>query len=392
VPGRLPFQPKLAPIAEVHQRLEQPGGIVPSQVLLLAIVTLVSMQQFAGLSIPFAGSAWEGSGTYPYQGGCFQEGSQRFTDVANLLRQAVPPNWQGAGADAYTTANDKLIKLAETMAALDDEMEKLVKTHAEVVSETQLGIGIEQDILIVALPFIFALEKYPPTFPAAWKAARVTATAAIVAAGIQLSRCLDDAGIRTKKAVDRLGYGDVLAAAKALVDPSATVSVPQSGESAAVVRAPSFDGVPASSAFSGTASTASSPGPASGAGAPLPWLAAPTGAGQGFGVDSTQLAAPPQQGPPLTPASVPGVAAVIPSGRAANRSAGLASPGNRINPQAWPAAPDQAARTDPGDDTAASAAAPGTTSFKVPAAYAALGRSAIPGAERAPIDLAAAGP
>ena len=383
--GKKPFEAKPPSVKEVHQRLEKPGGILPSVIILTTITVLVGLQELAGASVPFAGSAWEGSPTYPYQGDCFSQGSKDFKDVAALLRQAVPPSWQGAGADAYTTANDKLIQLAETMAALDGEMEKQVQGHAGIVSDTQLGIGIEQDALVVALPVIFVLEKNPTTFPTAWNSAIGLAGAAIATAVGLLGWCLGTS-IQAQQAMDRLAYADVLAAAQAIVDPPASPAVPQSTGSAAAVRAPAFDSVPASS---GTPSVASSPGSA-GSLPSLPWLTAPTGARQRFEVDSTQVAATPEQWAPLAPAPVSGVAAVSPpSGQAANRSAGLASPGNRINPRAWPAAPDQAAHTDDGDDTAPTAAAPEGTGLKVPAAYAALGRSA---AEGAPIELAAAAP
>ncbi len=382
---------KLPQLDEVHQRIEEPGGILPSQIILLATVTLVGLQEFAGLSIPFAGSAWKGSPTYPYQGNCFQDGSQDFAEVAALLRQAVPQSWRGAAADAYTTANDKLIKLAETMVELDLQMERLVRDHAEVVSQTQLGIGIEQDILVVALPIIFALEKNPATFPAAWKAAKVTAAVAISAAVVLLSWCLDEAAYRTAQPVDRLGYGDVLAAAQAVVDPSVTVGLPQSGGSVAPDFAPVSGSVSGSLAISGTPSVASPPGSATGVEPPLPWLNAPTGGGQRTEDDSAQVAAPPERRASMMPASpMPSVAQVIhPSGQAANRSGSFASPGSRINPHAWRAALEEAVAGE-SEDTGAAAAVTGGAGSKVPATYAALGRSEIPGAEQTPAPTPAA--
>jgi len=353
-------------------------AILPSRLILLAILTLIGLQEMAGASVPFGFSATKLSPD-PYAGDCFNQGSQDFTKVAELLKTAVPPSWQGAGADAYTTANDKLIELAETMAQLDTAMAGRVNEHAAIVRKTQLGIGVEQDILLVAYPFIVCLEKSPTTLPAAWNTARAVALAAIVTALSLLGWCLGTS-VQTGKAMDGLGYGDVLAEASALIGapPSVTVSVPQSGGSVAPDFAQLSGGASGSSAISGAPPVASPPGAAS------PLDDAP-GEGQRLGIDSPQAVVTPDRAAPFAPAPpMPGVAQMSqPSGQAANRSGGVASPGNRINPQAGQLAPEGA--VDGGGQDTGTAAALSEPGVKVPAAYAALGRS-----EQAPVPTPAA--
>jgi hypothetical protein len=342
-------------------------GVLPSRIIIGALTTLLSLQEFAGASIPFGGSAWKGSPSYPYQGDCFKEGSQDFTEVAALLQMAAPASWQGEAADAYTAANSTLVTLAQTMADLDLEMQKLVKDHAEVVSQTQLGIGIQQDVLIVALPIMFLLEKKPETFTPAFIAAITIAGAALLAAVGLLSWCLGTS-IQTQQAVDGLAYGDVIAAAQAVVDPSVTVSVPLSTGSVASDFAPVSGSVPVSSAISGAPSVASSPGSASGWGRTP--LHASTGDGQRVGVDSPpQVVATPDPAAPVTPGAPMMAQVRQPSGQAANRSGSYASPGNRINRQAGQATPEDAVRAGDSEDAGAG--------------------SGTWGAERAPIDGAA---
>ena len=223
------------------------------------------MQQLAGAALPVGLSAWEGSPPYPCQGDCFKAGSQYFTEVVAWLQTAVPPSWRGAAADAYTAELSTLVTQAQTMAALDLEMETLVKDHAEVVVDTQLGIGVEQGVLIVAYPIVRVLEVKPETYPAALSAATATAGGAIYAAMGLLSWCLGTS-VQTGQAVDQLAYGDVIAAVQGVIDAfsSAAVSAPRPSGSVASSHAPDFDSLSVSSAISVTPTVAASPGPASG--------------------------------------------------------------------------------------------------------------------------------
>jgi hypothetical protein len=348
------------------------GGILPSHIMWLTILALTAMQEMAGWSAPLgiSGSA------HPYQGDCFKEGEQHFSEVAKLLETRTAQSWHGLGAGAYTSENNTLIDQAKKMASLDLEMEKLVKDHAERITKTQLGIGVEQDILVpLVLAIVVFLESDPYTLPMAYPTAFKASMYAILAATGLLSWCLGTS-IQTMMAVDKLGYGDVLNEAEKIIKSrsSVTIDVPESGGSAASDVAPVSGSVSASSAISGTPPVASSPGSASGLGPQRTPLNASTGEGQRFGVASPQVAATPEQGAPWTPGSpMPSVAQVAqPSGQAANLSGSFASPSNRINPQGQQAAPEEALRAGDSDDTGAG--------------------SGTQGAERAPIDAAAARP
>ncbi|OBA71717.1 hypothetical protein A5641_10415 [Mycobacterium sp. 1554424.7] len=344
----------------------------PSRIILAALTTLLGMQQLAGASIPFGGSAWKGSPTNPFQGDCFESGSRDFTDVADLLRMAVPQSWQGAAADAYTTANSALITQAQTMTDLDREMEKLVKDHAECVSQTQLGIGIEQDVLIAVYPMIVFLESNYYTFFKARTAAIAVSAAAVGAAVALLSWCLGTS-IQTQQAVNRLAYGDVLAAVLAAIEAYASAPAPQSNASVASDGAYDSSTVSVSSRTAGTPTAASSPGSTSGSGPQRTSLDASTGEGQRLSVHSPEVAATPHRGAALTPGSpMPSVAQPGQrSGQAANLAGSLTSPSNSSNPPGEPAVPEQAVRAGESEDTEA---ASGTQRN-----------------ERAPIDVTAAG-
>ncbi|MEE6180055.1 EspA/EspE family type VII secretion system effector, partial [Mycobacterium sp. 050134] len=175
------------------------------------------MQQLTGLAIPFAGSAWEGSPMSPYQGDCFTDGSHNFTHVAALLQQEQPQHWSGAAAHAHNSAKSQLIAQAQTMAALDQEFAALVKDHAHVVTQAQLGTGIEQAFLLALYPVILGLESHPTTFNFAMTAAITAAATSITAAVGLLAWCLGSS-IQTLQAVDNLEYSDVIKAAQTIID------------------------------------------------------------------------------------------------------------------------------------------------------------------------------
>jgi hypothetical protein len=347
-------------------------GVLPSRIILGAMVVLVGLQQLAGLSIPFGVSAWKGSPNQRYQGDCFPLGSQHFTEVARLLQTAVPRSWRGEASDGYAEKISTLVTQAQTMARLDLEMQQLVKDHAGRISKTQMGIGIEQDILIAVYPVIRYLESDWRTFWVALTTARVTAVAAVGAAVGLLGWCLGTS-IQTQQAVDRLGYGDVITALKPLFDAhqSAKVPAPQSQSRASVAsgHAPVFPTMAGPSAIADTPTVTPSPGSASGSGPQRAPRHESTGAGQPSEVDAQQIAATPNPVPPSTPASpMPSAAQVRqPSGQAANPSGGVASPSERIIPHG---AAEEAVRAGDGEETGAD--------------------SGTEGAERAPIDVAAA--
>ncbi|OBA72855.1 hypothetical protein A5641_07290 [Mycobacterium sp. 1554424.7] len=345
----------------------------PSAIILSTIEVLVLLQELAGLSLPFGASAWKGSSTYPYPGDCFQDASPHFTEAAALLHQACAPGWQGEAADSYRSATSTLITQAQTMADLHREMKNLVKHHAEVVSRTQFGIGIEQDALIAVLPVVIAKQSVLHTLPLAWQIAIAAATITLTAALSLLGWCLGTS-IQTKQAVDGLAYDDVIAASQAVIDAYAPAAfpVPQSSQSAASDGEQVWGSVSESSGGSGTPSAASTPDTARGSG-PTP-LDAPSAEHQRLGRDSSPGVVTADQAELVTPSSpMPTLAQVSqPSGQAAHPSGNLTAPGSRHNPQDQQGAPEDAVRAGDSDDIAAG--------------------SATAGAERAPIDISAAGP
>lgn len=355
---------------DARQEAAKRSGVWPSRIILSAIVTLVGMQEMAGLSIPFGGSALQGSPIHPYQGDCFNGGSQHFTNAVEILQSAAPQSWQGAAADGHTAANQTLVAQANKMAELDLQMEQLVKDQAECVSQTQLGIGIEQNVLIVAYPTIYSLESNPSTFLTAMTMACATAAAAILAAMGQLGHCLDTS-IQTQQAVNALAYEEVIAALQPVIDAYASAAdrVLQSGQSGALDHAPHLDSeyASASAAISDT-TAAFSPGSASSAGPQRGAFTVPTDERQRLGGGVPQPAATPDQGSPG-----PRVAQIRqPAGHTAHQLANPAAPPTRGNPHDQQAAPAKAARTGKDDHTEA--------------------RATTQRAERAPIGPKATGP
>ena len=373
------INPSNLELAEYEARREAYTGVTPSRVILGAMTVLVGLQQLSGISIPFGGSAWKGSPTYPYQGDCFKDGAQHFTEVAALLQKTAPHSWRGDAAHAYTASNSTLVDQVQKMANLDLEMERLVQEHAEIVTKTQLGIGVEQDILIAVYAMMLYLEAEPYTFFQALKVAKAVALASMGTAFGLLGWCLGTS-IQTASKVNALGYGEVIAALRPQLTAYQTASstAPQSRASVGGVRAPGFDDIPEAS---DAPRRASSPGPASGA-APRTSFYAPAGAGDSLGEDSTQDDETSDKGTPGTPGSpMPNIAqamqpmaqAMQPLGQVANVASGLASSANTQGP---PRAPKEAVRADDRDDTPEDTGAD----------------SATPGSERAPIDAAAAAP
>ena len=364
----------------LQREVNEYDGFRPSRIILYSMTVLVGLQQLSGISIPFGGSAWKGSPTYPYQGDCFKDGAQYFTEVAALLQKTAPHSWRGDAAHAYTASNSTLVDQVQKMANLDLEMERLVQEHAEIVTKTQLGIGVEQDILIAVYAMMLYLEAEPYTFFQALKVAKAVALASMGTAFGLLGWCLGTS-IQTASKVNALGYGEVIAALLPQLTAYQTASstAPQSRASVGGVRAPGFDDIPEAS---DAPRAPAAPGPASGAAPQFPWLNAPAGADGSLGEDSTQDDETSDKGTPGTPGSpMPNIAqamqpmaqAMQPLGQVANVASGLASSANTQGP---PRAPKEAVRADDRDDTPEDTGAD----------------SATPGSERAPIDAAAAAP
>ena len=335
----------------------------PSKIILITIGAMLFIQQLAGMSFPFGLSAWQGIPGYPDQGDDFRDGSQQFTEAHRLLSEAVadPKRWDGDAAHIYNEANATLMGLAQTMANLDLEIAAIVKDQADWVTQTQLGLGITQDILIVALPVVFSLESNFATFWTAYWLAIAAAVGAIGAAIGLLGNCLGRS-VENAQTVDGLTtqYEDV--AAKAALAPTTDIQ-----ENVAAAEQSTVSGF---ADISGTPTVASSAGLASDSGAKRAPRSAVTGDGQRFGVDSPEVSTPRDETAPSAPAlTMPTVAEVRQwSGQAANLSGSSSPRSNRVGQRG---APEEALRAGDIEDAGA------------------LGAE---GAERAPIDVAAPGP
>lgn len=81
-----------------YQRSEALVKKVPwraSLIVVAAIGVLIGMQEAAGNSVPFGGSA----ARTPEQGDCLKDGSESFAAVNAVLQNAAPATWDGTAAD-----------------------------------------------------------------------------------------------------------------------------------------------------------------------------------------------------------------------------------------------------------------------------------------------------
>ncbi|MBY0440847.1 MAG: hypothetical protein K2Q25_01730, partial [Mycobacteriaceae bacterium] len=156
--------------AKLHRALKEykptVAGCVPSRIVFCALVIVICLQQLAGAALPFGFSevTWPGLPkaplpSHPEKGDFFKESAQEITEVSTVLQQARPSDWQGLTADAYTSANAALLAVAQQLAQLDRTMERYVNEQAAHVTQTQLGLGIEQDGLVAAYLLIGWLER-----------------------------------------------------------------------------------------------------------------------------------------------------------------------------------------------------------------------------------------
>jgi hypothetical protein len=354
---------------------------MPSTIILLAMSTNLILQQLAGLSFssPFGVCAWVGSPTDPYRGDCFTDGAQHLRDVNKELTGGVPRRWRGVAADDHKTINQQLIEQVTKMAGLDSEMQRLVSDHAETVHGTQWQMGPPQLTLLVAYPIIRFWERadYWRSYWWCLGVARALA-ASTVGTCLGLAITCSVKASHTASAVNALDYGGVLAKVQELIPQSSSgVAAPRSSGSGSVApEFPQLSGAFVSSG-SGTPSVASSAGVAGGVGPQRPLRDGSPGEERRVGVDAAQVAESADRGAPVAPApSMPSVAQVgQPLGQVANLSGGSVSPGsaspsNRVNAQGQRGAGEEVVRAGEGEDIAAG--------------------SGAQGAERAPIDVAAA--
>lgn len=202
---------KKPPLQQTSTKTE----VVPSRIVLAAIVVVVLAQQLAGQSVPFGLSAAQSMPNPPERGNCLTAGSHNFSQVDALLHLAVPVTWQGAAADKYTAANEQLMTASRQMAELDHAMADAVRTHGGVVDYTRWGLGIVQNALVAAYLSVWYLETNG-AIPLAYKIALAVSTAAGVAGIGLLANCVDHAKDRATQAHE-LAYHHVASAARLVI-------------------------------------------------------------------------------------------------------------------------------------------------------------------------------
>lgn len=154
---------------------------MPSRIVLCGLGMMLLFQQFSGFALPLGASSWQGSPTYPEQGGFFAKDSDGNAQVAKLLRHADSDSWRGFSADFYESAVGHLRKSVQLIADNNSKMEHFVNNQADCVTETQLGLGVEQDGLISAYPMVCSLEADPVTANVAFVLALSITFSALVA-------------------------------------------------------------------------------------------------------------------------------------------------------------------------------------------------------------------
>ncbi len=145
----------------------------------------------------------------PYQGECFTDSAQQMPEVAALLESALPQDWQGFGADAYSTHTSSLVTAAQRMADLDDQMQQDVADHARSVRSTQAAIGVTQDLFAAFyVTVVRPLESQPGTAEIAYGWIFALAAFAHAAAWSAVFGVFVNA-VDTTTAVNSLDYGAV---------------------------------------------------------------------------------------------------------------------------------------------------------------------------------------
>lgn len=239
---------------------------LPSRIVLSALGIMLIFQEIAGMSLPFGFSQWQAVPGHPDQGDSLKRGSQDFSEVDELLHKAVPVTWQGKAAQDYRRANSTLMDLAQKMVDQDLHMERIVKKHAECVTQTQLALGITQDILIAAYPVVCILEKSFTTYYEAYDVAYDASVSAIITGIGLLSACLKHADDTVGK-THNVDYADIMHEANKIGGihsraPSEFATSVSGGNNYAVVPGPAG----ASSTIPGTPTSTFSPDRFSGAG------------------------------------------------------------------------------------------------------------------------------
>lgn len=309
----------------------------------------------------------------PAEGEDLKAGSQQFSALAAQLKSAIPDNdsWEGSASDAYAGLDTTLQNVAQTMAELDLELAALVKDQGEWVTHMRLGFGILKDLLFACYLVELIIRFAPPPLgPVVSQAFALAVSGLGIAAAIGFLATLTTYSILNGKKADALaGRYSSLATGTVQQGSSAEATAPTAAES----TVSSFEAVSAS--ISGMPAVA-------GAGAPtvaaLARLAPSKGASaedlallSAFGGDAPAATTSVPEAP-ATPGFAPPTMRQVAqaSTRAASVSGQASQPMNLVNSTVGLAQTGQ--QGQPAEDEAAGAA-PGT-----------------PGADRAPVDRAAA--
>ena len=322
----------------------------------------------------------------PDDGGALNTGSAQFTEVYQKLASALPDDhWQGSAAQAYADRDTTLQTNAQTLADLDSELAAIVKNQSEWVTHMRLGFGILKDLLFVAVVIEFFMQAMPGAGVFASKGFAITVSAIGITLALGMLSTLGAFSGINAVAADKLTdkYNDV---AKSL-SPSDASTPTTEVLTAAESTVSGFDAVPA-----GVSGTPATPGPAGLAGGGSPaderqGAATPGTPGAATPGTPDATATPDATTPPAPASTMPTVTQLAAmSGQTANlpgqpsRYADLA---NQKIGEIRRAALTRQQSEGAASDTEA------TGAEDVTGAGAALGAEA---AERAPVDVGAAGP
>ncbi|OBG63247.1 MULTISPECIES: EspA/EspE family type VII secretion system effector [unclassified Mycobacterium] len=335
----------------------------------------------------------------PTEGSELNTGSQQFTLLAEQLKLALPDSgWEGSGSEAYAELDVTLETMAQSMATLDSQLASLVKDQAEWVNHARLGFGILKDILLAAIiiELIITFAVPAPAGPIAAKAfAIAVAIGGLSVASTFLGTLTYFSVENGKKAETLAGDYSALAAGTVQTGSDAKAKKLTSEETTVSSFAAISDSMSGPSALSATPPAAAPAGAARGSDDERAPLAAQMGASESpaYGASQTSDTTSPDATTPSAPTTtMPTVAQLSAmSGQAAKVSSQLSQPA-QLTSQAMGQLQQMIQTSQQGQGAAAPAEGAGAeeAAFQGEVEGAGAGFGAA-GAERAPVEVAAAG-
>lgn len=334
----------------------------------------------------------------PTEGSELNTGSQQFTVLAEQLKLALPDDrWEGSGSEAYAELDAALETMAQSMATLDSQLASLVRNQAEWVNHARLGFGILKDILLAAIiiELIITFAVPAPAGPIAAKAFAIAVAIGGIGVASAFLGSLTYFSVENGKKADALAnqYSE-LAAGTVQTGSDAKAKKLTSEETTVSSFAAISDSMSGMSAVSAAPPVAASTGAANGSEDERAPLAAQMGASESPAYGASQISdtTTPDATTPSAPTTMPTVAQLSAmSGQAAKVSGQLSQPA-QLTSQAMGQLQQMIQTAQQGQGAAAPAqeAATEETAFpgEVEGAGAGLGAA---GAERAPVEVAAAG-